>query len=142
MHSAHGRSLVRQWHRPCTILIWEEIDTGRLGTFSAALLEEQIGEKISPFRLCGSNRETRNNAGATRPCRATSLTGRSGSRYADAMARRDLIAEKLTKAFALASLDVVDESDRHIGHAGHREGGGDSFQGAYCGGGVPREEPA
>ena len=34
---------------------------------------------------------------------------RVGSRYADAMARRDLIAEKLTKAFAPASLDVVDD---------------------------------
>jgi BolA protein len=56
------------------------------------------------------------------------LTGRSGSRYADAMARRDLIAEKLTKAFALASLDVVDESDRHTGHAGHREGGETHFR--------------
>ncbi len=56
------------------------------------------------------------------------LTGRSGSRYADAMARRDLIAEKLTKAFAPASLDVVDESDRHTGHAGHREGGETHFR--------------
>jgi stress-induced morphogen len=47
------------------------------------------------------------------------LTGGSGSRYADAMARRDLIAEKLTKAFAPASLDVVDESHQHAGHAGN-----------------------
>ena len=38
------------------------------------------------------------------------LTGGSGSRYVDAMARRDLIAEKLTKAFAPANLEVVDES--------------------------------
>ena len=53
------------------------------------------------------------------------MTGCSGSRYADAMARRDLIAEKLTKAFAPASLDVVDESDRH---AGHREGGETHFR--------------
>jgi BolA protein len=60
----------------------------------------------------------------TRPA----LTGRSGSRYVDAMARRDLIAEKLTKAFAPASLDVVDESDRHTGHAGHREGGETHFR--------------
>ena len=44
------------------------------------------------------------------------LTGGSGSRYADAMARRDLIAEKLTKAFAPASLDVVDESHQHETH--------------------------
>jgi BolA protein len=49
------------------------------------------------------------------------LTGWSGSRYVDAMARRDLIAGKLTKAFAPASLDVVDESHQHAGHAGHRE---------------------
>jgi stress-induced morphogen len=56
------------------------------------------------------------------------LTGGSGSRYADAMARRDLIAEKLTKAFAPASLDVVDESHQHAGHAGHREGGETHFR--------------
>jgi len=53
---------------------------------------------------------------------------RVGSRYADAMARRDLIAEKLTKAFAPASLDVVDESHQHAGHAGHREGGQTHFR--------------
>ena len=51
-----------------------------------------------------------------------------GSRYADAMARRDLIAEKLTKAFAPANIDVVDESHRHAGHAGHREGGETHFR--------------
>jgi BolA protein len=56
------------------------------------------------------------------------LTGGSGSRYADAMARRDLIAEKLTKTFAPAILDVVDESHRHAGHAGHREGGETHFR--------------
>ena len=39
------------------------------------------------------------------------------------MATRDLIVEKLTNAFAPASLDVVDESHQHAGHAGHREGG-------------------
>jgi hypothetical protein len=44
------------------------------------------------------------------------------------MVRRDLIAEKLTKAFAPASLDVVDESDRHTGHAGHRGGGETHFR--------------
>jgi len=56
------------------------------------------------------------------------LTDGSGSRYADAMARRDLIAEKLTKAFAPARLDVVDESHQHAGHAGHREGGETHFR--------------
>jgi BolA protein len=56
------------------------------------------------------------------------LTDACASRYADAMARRDLIAEKLTKAFAPASLDVVDESHQHVGHAGHREGGETHFR--------------
>ena len=56
------------------------------------------------------------------------MTGGAACRYADAMARRDLIAEKLTKAFAPASLDVVDESHQHAGHAGHREGGETHFR--------------
>jgi BolA protein len=60
--------------------------------------------------------------------RDPALTRGSACRYADAMARRDLIAEKLTKAFAPASLDVVDESHQHVGHAGHREGGETHFR--------------
>ena len=44
------------------------------------------------------------------------------------MARRDVIAEKLTKAFAPASLKVIDESHQHAGHAGHREGGETHFR--------------
>src|SRR3984893_793255 len=36
---------------------------------------------------------------------------------------RDIIAEKLTKAFAPERLDVVDESHLHAGHAGARPGG-------------------
>jgi BolA protein len=39
------------------------------------------------------------------------------------MATRDLITEKLRKAFAPDSLTVEDESHRHEGHAGHRPGG-------------------
>ena len=39
------------------------------------------------------------------------------------MTTRDRITEKLTRAFTPARLDVVDESDRHIGHAGSRPGG-------------------
>lgn len=35
----------------------------------------------------------------------------------------DIIAEKLTAAFAPESLRVVDESHQHEGHAGHRPGG-------------------
>jgi len=44
------------------------------------------------------------------------------------MATRDVITEKLTKAFAPQSLDVVDESHRHEGHAGHRPGGQTHFR--------------
>ena len=39
-----------------------------------------------------------------------------------------LIAEKLTAAFAPQSLDVVDESHQHAGHAGHRPGGQTHFR--------------
>ncbi|MGH6726935.1 MAG: BolA family protein [Pseudolabrys sp.] len=39
------------------------------------------------------------------------------------MRTADLITKKLTEAFAPQSLDVVDESDRHAGHAGYRAGG-------------------
>ena len=44
------------------------------------------------------------------------------------MSTRDLITEKLTKAFAPARLDVVDESHQHAGHAGHRPGGETHFR--------------
>jgi len=44
------------------------------------------------------------------------------------MSRRDLITEKLTKAFAPQSLDVVDESHQHVGHAGHRPEGETHFR--------------
>jgi BolA family transcriptional regulator, general stress-responsive regulator len=44
------------------------------------------------------------------------------------MATRDLITEKLTQAFAPQSLDVVDESHKHEGHAGHRPGGETHFR--------------
>jgi BolA protein len=43
------------------------------------------------------------------------------------MATRDLITEKLHKAFAPESLRVEDESHRHEGHAGHRPGGETHF---------------
>jgi len=45
-----------------------------------------------------------------------------------AMAIRHQITEKLTKAFAPQSLDVVDESHQHAGHAGHRPGGETHFR--------------
>lgn len=44
-------------------------------------------------------------------------------RLSEAMTTRDLITQKLTEAFAPQSLRVVDESERHIGHAGYRPGG-------------------
>jgi BolA protein len=36
---------------------------------------------------------------------------------------RDVIAEKLTKAFAPQRLEVIDDSHRHAGHVGARPGG-------------------
>lgn len=39
------------------------------------------------------------------------------------MQTKDVIAQKLTAAFNPESLDVLDESHRHEGHAGHRPGG-------------------
>jgi BolA family transcriptional regulator, general stress-responsive regulator len=41
---------------------------------------------------------------------------------------RDTIAEKLAAAFAPSSLEVVDESHQHAGHAGHRPGGETHFR--------------
>lgn len=39
----------------------------------------------------------------------------------------DVLQEKLTSAFDPIRLELVDDSDRHHGHAGHREGGGTHF---------------
>ena len=39
------------------------------------------------------------------------------------MQTKDIITKKLTEAFAPESLSVVDESDEHKGHAGHRAAG-------------------
>lgn len=39
----------------------------------------------------------------------------------------DAIRDKLTKTFAPVRLEIVDDSDRHHGHAGHREGGESHF---------------
>lgn len=44
------------------------------------------------------------------------------------MSTRDGIIDKLTTAFTPLSLDVVDESHQHVGHAGHREGGETHFR--------------
>jgi len=39
------------------------------------------------------------------------------------MQTKDVITQKLTEAFAPEDLSVLDESDQHQGHAGHRLGG-------------------
>ncbi len=39
------------------------------------------------------------------------------------MTMKERIAVKLTQGLSPAALDIVDESDRHKGHAGAREGG-------------------
>ena len=44
------------------------------------------------------------------------------------MRTKDVITRKLNETFAPASLDVVDESDQHKGHAGHRPGGETHFR--------------
>jgi BolA protein len=44
------------------------------------------------------------------------------------MAVKDLIIEKLAKAFAPQRLEVIDESAQHAGHAGHRPGGETHFR--------------
>ncbi len=44
------------------------------------------------------------------------------------MTMKATIADKLTTAFAPASLEVIDESHLHAGHAGHREGGETHFR--------------
>jgi BolA protein len=45
-----------------------------------------------------------------------------------AMRTQDIITDKLTAAFAPESLRVVDESDEHKGHSGHRPGGQTHFR--------------
>ncbi len=44
------------------------------------------------------------------------------------MAVADTIRTKLLAAFAPVRLDIVDESHRHVGHAGAREGGESHFR--------------
>jgi BolA family transcriptional regulator, general stress-responsive regulator len=41
---------------------------------------------------------------------------------------QEIITRKLTEAFMPDSVRVVDESDRHVGHAGYREGGETHFR--------------
>lgn len=39
------------------------------------------------------------------------------------MTRKELIHDRLQRAFSPSILEVIDESDQHIGHAGHQGGG-------------------
>jgi BolA protein len=51
-----------------------------------------------------------------------------GPPEAVAMRVQDVITEKLTSAFDPESLNVIDESHQHVGHAGHRPGGQTHFR--------------
>ena len=44
------------------------------------------------------------------------------------MRMADLITRKLTEAFEPESLRLIDESEHHAGHAGHRPGGESHFR--------------
>ena len=44
------------------------------------------------------------------------------------MSTKQTIADKLTTAFAPSYLNVIDESDKHAGHGGWREGGETHFR--------------
>ncbi len=44
------------------------------------------------------------------------------------MSMSDVITRKLTEALTPASLEVIDESHLHEGHAGHRPGGESHFR--------------
>ncbi len=44
------------------------------------------------------------------------------------MSVRDQIAEKLSVKFAPSHLEVIDESEKHRGHGGYRDGGETHFR--------------
>lgn len=48
------------------------------------------------------------------------------------MHMEEIIASKLTQAFAPEHLEVIDESEQHRGHGGWREGGETHFQVVMC----------
>ena len=50
-----------------------------------------------------------------------------GVRDAFLMNMTDIIRRKLSSAFAPTELEIVDDSARHQGHAGHRHGGETHF---------------
>jgi BolA protein len=56
------------------------------------------------------------------------LGGKVKRRGADLVTRTEKIETRLREAFAPRVLEVVDESERHRGHAGYQEGGESHFQ--------------
>src|ERR1700751_5709304 len=56
------------------------------------------------------------------------LTKRAHGFNAAGMTITDIITNKLREAFSPESLDVIDESHLHEGHAGHRPGGETHFR--------------
>jgi BolA family transcriptional regulator, general stress-responsive regulator len=58
----------------------------------------------------------------------SALTGTLPLLKPGSMRTADLITQKLTEAFSPQSLNVVDESHQHEGHAGHRPGGQTHFR--------------
>jgi BolA protein len=64
-----------------------------------------------------------NGVASSKACAAPTIDLRAALLYPSRMRTADLITKKLTEAFEPQSLEVVDESHRHEGHAGHRPGG-------------------
>jgi BolA protein len=56
------------------------------------------------------------------------IDGKQPRTYAAVMSTRDVIINKLHEAFLPESLEVLDESHLHEGHAGHRPGGETHFR--------------
>jgi BolA protein len=56
------------------------------------------------------------------------LTDAAGHDTQEGMSMTDTLRAKLTAAFAPVRLDIVDESERHRGHGGWREGGESHFR--------------
>ena len=60
--------------------------------------------------------------------RQATLTAVPDTEASAPMSISDLITEKLTSRFQPTHLEVIDESNRHRGHAGWREGGETHFR--------------
>ena len=56
------------------------------------------------------------------------MTAAAGLHTSGSMQTADIISRKLSETFAPESLNVVNESHQHEGHAGHRPGGQTHFR--------------